>query len=33
MARVGIREPEDRYLARLLAQRAGELGRADRPDT
>lgn len=33
MARVGIREPEDRYLARLLAQRAGEPGRADRPDT
>ena len=33
MARVGIREPEDRYLARLLAQRAGESGRTDRPDT
>lgn len=33
MARVGIREPEDRYLARLLAQRAREPGRADRTDT
>lgn len=33
MARVGIREPEDRYLACLLAQRAGEPGRADRTDT